>query len=196
SILSLRQGSAQISMGKDGKVKLGPCPNDAKDANGVYVVTASYTDMGANGMLGVAGVSKQIVLKSPGFLAQIKGSETVLASKLGQINGKGARHESKNIGYYGGIDTTVSWTVNAPAAGEFTIKVSQATPMDGKNEFKVMCNGKEVSAKVVKTSGWQNYKVVTLGKLPLKKGDNELIFKPVKITNGALANIRDIRLVK
>lgn len=196
AILALKKGNAQIALGKDNKVKLANCPPKPADANGVYVIRASYTDMGANGLLGVSGESDPIILKSPGFVAMINGSNTVLGSKLGTIQGKGARHEASNIGYYSDVNTSVKWTINHSKDEMFKVQVSQATPMDGQNEFKIMCNGVEVKAKVVNTGNWQKYKVITLGKIPLKKGANEIVFKPVKITNGALANIRDIRLVK
>ena len=196
AILAMKKGNAQIALGKDNKVKLAACPPNPKDANGVYVIRASYTDLGANGLPGVSGESEALVLKSPGFVAMINGKQTVLGSKLGTIQGKGARHEANNIGYYSDVNTSVMWTVNHSKEETFKVQVSQATPMDGQNEFKVICNGVEVKAKVVNTGNWQKYKVITLGKVPLKKGPNQIIFKPVKITNGALANIRDIRLVK
>ena len=196
AILALKKGNAQIALGKDNKLQLSACPPNPADANGVYVVRASYTDMGANGILGVSGESETFVFQSPGFVAMINGSNTVLGSKLGKIQGNGARHEASNVGYYSGVDTSIHWTINHSKDEKFKIQVSQATPMDGQNEFKIICNGVEHSAKVVNTGNWQKYQVITVGEFPIKKGANEIIFKPVKITNGALANIRDIRLVK
>jgi len=198
TILAMKKGNAQIALGKDNKLKLTKCPPNPNDAGGVYVIRASYTDMGANGLLGVSGESEPIILKSPGFIAMINGKSTILGSKLGSIQGKkgGARHESNNIGYYSSVDTTIHWTVNHTKDESFKLQISQATANAGVSEYKIICNGVELKGKIEKTGNWQKYKIITLGDVPIKKGVNEIVLKPTKIDGGALANIRDIRLVK
>ena len=128
----------------------------------------------------------------------INGKSTILGSKLGSIQGKkgGARHESNNIGYYSSVDTTIHWTINHTKDETFKLQVSQATANAGGNEFKIICNGVELKGKIEKTGNWQKYKIITLGDVPIKKGANEIVLKPTKLDGGALANIRDIRLVK
>lgn len=194
AILSLRQESVQVVSGKEGKIILDDCPDDPKNAAGVYILTASYIDKGANGLPGLRG-SQKIILKSSGFLPSIKNSEIFISSQHVKINGNGARLAGDTIGFYTDENTTLEWTVNSKKDSTYLIKLSQAIPVANENKYKIICNGKEVYAEIKTTGSWAKFEDASAGRIPLKKGINKITFQPVQI-NGAMANIKGIRLIQ
>lgn len=192
AILSLRQGSVQVAYGKKGEITLDACPSDPKNAEGVYLITASYVDNGANGLPGLRG-SHKIILKSKGFLPSIKNSELFIGAKHAKINGNGARLGGDIIGFYTDVNTSLTWEAYAKEAGHYDIQLSQAIPQANGSEYKISCNGNEITAKLKSTGSWGKYENHLVGQLTLKKGLNTIIFQPL-IINHCLPNIKGIHL--
>jgi len=112
-----------------------------------------------------------------------------------QIEGGG----NPNIGYWTNDKDTISWTVNATAAGTYTAKLEYACePGSEGSTFTLQVDGVDaVKGTIEKTDGWQDYRTLTLdGTVTVPAGKHVLRVVPTTKPNGAVMNLRSITLTR
>jgi alpha-L-fucosidase len=112
------------------------------------------------------------------------------------INGK-ARIEEDFIGHWRDTETTVSWQLNAPAAGDYEVTIVYST--DNKKSvgatYVVAVADSQLSGKVSPTAGtFRAFNTETLGKVKLKSGEQTLTIKPTDKPGESVMNLKEIRL--
>ncbi|NQZ56670.1 MAG: ThuA domain-containing protein [Lentisphaeraceae bacterium] len=177
-----------VNKGENGTIQLSSRPGKNKSVKGIYIIRASATDHGANGLPPLTHYSKAIILKAP--VHAVGKKRTLFSFKYAIIHGKGARYEKDNIGKYEDNKTTVSWNIDVLAEGNYHIALTMAQPSHKISTFKVKCDNQELPGNVPQTGSWQKYRMVRLGNLILKKGVNKILLQPLTMPSGYLANIR------
>ena len=158
--------------------------------NSVLTLRASVSDKGAGGLPPLSGharfalpASKMVTLKEP--LTQLPVACTTL-------HGQEIRIDGDSIAYIHDPQLSITWEVEAPADGVYTVALEMANASTDLGRGSLSANGVSLEAKCPKTPGWLDFTKVSLGQLPLKQGRNTLVFKlnsPV-----AFGNLRSLSL--
>jgi hypothetical protein len=117
------------------------------------------------------------------------------------IQGQGARYvadpDRRNIGNWGRLDTTVSWSIVPATAGVYEVIVVQALG-DGLSgsRYAVEAHGATLEGEVRGTGSWTDYVEVSLGRLTLAAGPQTLTVRGLSLAGGrCVMNLREVRLV-
>ncbi len=123
----------------------------------------------------------------------------VLSAAAADIEGSAKledRGGQPNIGYWLDTNTKVSWIVEAPA-GEYKVETTYAAEASCTGgTFNLVVDDEKVSGTIEGTGSWDAFKTVSLSKLKLAKGGPTTITVQATKINGALMNLRSIKLVK
>ena len=196
AIFAMSGESRLIAKGANGTIKLITEPEDSKNSKGIYIIKATYTDKGANGISALTGESESIVL-SPAII--VDKDKAVLSTASAIINGSNARKEgNNNIGFYRNTDTTINWNIHVAQTGSYEIYLYQAVAADkAGSTYEVQIGQKSFKGKIAATDGWQDYSAISLGTVSFDSiGPQDVIFKPLAILNEDLGNLKGIILRK
>ena len=101
-----------------------------------------------------------------------------------------------NIGFWDKGNEWVSWKINTQEAGIFEIRASIASA-SGSSQFVIEAGDQQISAEAPKTSGLDQFKEISLGKIELKQpGNLELKIRPKDPKNWKPVNLRFVKLTK
>ena len=126
------------------------------------------------------------------------------ALKLGaddaDLHGDGLKTEDHggqaNLGFWDNGNDWASWKVKIPAAGVFKVSASLAS-VSGESEFIVGVAGQQLTGQAGKTSGWDQFKEVSLGQIEIKQtGDLVVSIRPKDAANWHAMNLRFVKLTK
>jgi putative membrane-bound dehydrogenase-like protein len=93
-------------------------------------------------------------------------------------------------------DDRAVWTIETPAAGKYTLSLEYACgDRSAGNKFLVEAGEKRVTGVVAGTGGWSDYKQVKIGDIELSAGKQQVTLHSSGKINGALLELRTIRLV-
>ncbi|HLK15006.1 MAG TPA: alpha-L-fucosidase [Fimbriimonadaceae bacterium] len=129
---------------------------------------------------------------------QLKAVEAVLDGRELQVEGDG---DDANLGYWGRVRDTASWTLQVPAerAGRFTVDMVYAcSPDTPDSTFELQVDGKSsgVGGTVAGTAGWRDYHTVHLqGVLTLAAGKHVVKVVPKTKPHDDVMNLRRFVLV-
>lgn len=88
----------------------------------------------------------------------------------GVVQGESLRVELhggiENLGHWGRAEDSVRWTVAIPAAGGWLVQAEVATP-EGPTPLRIRIDDAATTATVPRTGGWQEYRTITLGTVPI-----------------------------
>lgn len=124
----------------------------------------------------------------------------VLSSKDARLNGRSLlRASDGDIGSWTNMKETISWSVQVPAAGSYTVELTYALPTPGNGTVISITGGSKPLDVTVKATGkdWYAYKTTALGTIAFAKaGPATLTLVPkVKRTTGVM-NVRSLKLSK
>ncbi len=142
--------------------------------------------------------TERIFSPQPDGTFLLKASDATLEGDTIQIEGNG---DATNAGFWTNIKDSLHWKVqaNVAAAAHYGVKVEYACqPGNEGSTFTLRVDGKDsgVSGTVTKTTGWTDYKTVSLdGTLTLTPGPHVLQVYPQTIPGGVVMNLRRITLV-
>jgi hypothetical protein len=103
----------------------------------------------------------------------------------------------RNIGYWHGSQDHVAWTVDVPAAGDWSVHVEWACPPEtAGNSFAIEAGAARLVAEVPATDGWPDYHEAPFGALRLEEGRQRIVVRPVGEPPAALFDLRAVRLVR
>lgn len=115
--------------------------------------------------------------------ATLHGSEIRVAEEHGQVF----------VGYWDKAAEDVSWTLRVPAKAAYHVRADYSTG-NGPTAFDITVGSKTLSSPLVGTTGWTDYKTLTLGTISLAPGSALLTVKPHDLAAWKGINIRSITL--
>ncbi|AIE85994.1 alpha-L-fucosidase [Fimbriimonas ginsengisoli] len=147
----------------------------------------------------VAQIDGPPVVDMPAWTASPDSSgQFVLDASHVTIHGETAQYEPahKAIGYWTNHTDYLTWNVQVPRAGAYSVEVDLAcAPGSEGGIFEVSVGGQAVTGKVPLTGSWDTFIKVNAGTINLPAGKSELKLRPVDFPGLALMNLRSIKLV-
>lgn len=132
------------------------------------------------------------VAASPDGLFTLTAEEARIEGDTAQLETRGGR---LNIGYWTRVEDTVSWTVEAAAAGEYRVEVEFACDPRSGGTYTLSDGASAVAGRSGSTGGWDQFRTVRLqGTLRLPAGRSTIRLTPKTIPNDALMNLRQVTL--
>jgi hypothetical protein len=125
----------------------------------------------------------------------------ILKAEDAKLHGDGLRLEPQNgyqnVGFWQSTDQTVRWEFPVKRAGKYQVRLSYAAENGaGGGDFEMKVAGRKLTGHTEGTGGWQEYRVLDLGVVPLPADKVTLTVKPTKLENGkALMNLKQLELV-
>jgi len=121
----------------------------------------------------------------------------ILQATAARIYGPAIVLEEKyrNLGYWQDAADHAIWTVAIPAAGRYRaiLDYACADNMQG-NRFVLQSGSQQLTWKVEGTGSWANYRGKEIGVLELPEGEVEVVVRSDGAIQGALLDLRSIRL--
>jgi hypothetical protein len=103
--------------------------------------------------------------------------------------------ENQTLGHWHDANDSASWIIQVDEPGEYEVEFEWAID-DGAavNSVQVIVGDSRMQAKVPGTGGWWTYRTEKFGRLTLKSGRQTLTVSPVGEFQGALMDLRRLRL--
>jgi putative membrane-bound dehydrogenase-like protein len=121
-----------------------------------------------------------------------------LAAANAEIYGKTLVLELQygNLGYWSSQDDHAAWTVRIPRSAKYSVWFDFACDANSAgNGFVVETDDGSLSGYVASTGDWDTYRRTKVGELTLKAGERRIVLRPEGKINGALMDLKNIRLV-
>jgi len=100
-----------------------------------------------------------------------------------------------DIGCWWELGDWVSWKVRVAREGDCDVVVNQGAPPGQGGTYVLYVGDQGVLATVTETTGWTDYREVTVGRVHLKPGVHELSLRPHALKAFALMNVKWVKLV-
>jgi hypothetical protein len=126
------------------------------------------------------------------------GSLRLLAANC-QIFGEAIHIEETQqcLGWWNIPSDAAAWTIDVPRSGQYAVIVNWSCD-DGsaKNEFELSVDGAKLTRRVLSTGGWDTYREMKIGELPLEAGVSTVTIKAHGgISSGTyLFDLKQVRL--
>ncbi len=138
------------------------------------------------------------VLPPPPLVQNADGVIDLTADRC-TITGNSAEkeHTPANVGYWTNENDYISWKVKVIRPGLYKAEITLAVdPASAGSTFDVIVNGSKCSGTANSTGGWSMYKTINIGSIAINQpGMVKVIIKPTSMPNGAVMNLRSLRLV-
>lgn len=122
-------------------------------------------------------------IRFPANAARIYGPSIVFEQQYG------------NLGYWSSPEDRAAWDFSAPATGEYEVSLDFACDASAAgNTLVLSIAGQKLSFKVPSTGSWDTYHGKQIGNVKLAKGPAELTIVSEGAINGALIDLRSVRL--
>lgn len=150
-------------------------------------------------LMTLSGSAKKVEGNEPKLtLQKEEGGELELSAKTAEIYGAQITFEQAfaNIGLWHSQGDHLIWQSRIAVEGDYRVIMEYACA-DGAagNQFAFSIGDQSVVGVVKGTGGWDQYREVDLGKLHLGVGDHVAILLPTATVQGALMDLRRIKLV-
>jgi alpha-L-fucosidase len=116
------------------------------------------------------------------------------------VHGETARYESghgkDNIGFWTNPGDSVSWEFKLDHPGWYRVKLEYACqPGNQGGRFRVRVDNGTLTGRISETDSWTDFRTLDVGRMLIRRtGMRELIVEPIEIPNGALMNLKQVRL--
>lgn len=124
--------------------------------------------------------------------------ETVLPATAAMIFGREIRFEAafQNIGYWHHEGDHVTWTLEVPRAGQYSVELQYACAPSASGNLLVLTTASDSLEGTVKsTGGWDDYQSWKAGSVRLDKGHQHLTIRPRGSVKGALLDLQKVKLI-
>lgn len=133
------------------------------------------------------------------FAKQSADGNTFLAAKDAEIEGHTAAYEAGKdcIGFWTNPGDAVTWTLDVVRPGRYKVEMTYACEPGSEGSLVAFtASGKELQMSVEKTSGWSDFKTVTLGEVTLEASGLTKFMVKARMKPGlAVMNLRSVRLI-
>jgi putative heme-binding domain-containing protein len=100
-----------------------------------------------------------------------------------------------NLGFWTSFDDHAAWTIDAPAAGKYRVAfVWACDATSAGSSWKLEGTAGSLTGEVPSTGTWDQYQDAAVGEITLSKGEQRLVLRPVEKPQGALLDLKLIRL--
>jgi hypothetical protein len=100
-----------------------------------------------------------------------------------------------NLGFWQSANDYAAWTMNVPKAGAFDVWLEYAcADDDAGNEYTLFAGSSKKSGRVSGTGSWDSYRPMSVGRVELDAGQQRVLVKPAGKLQGALFDLKSIRL--
>jgi putative membrane-bound dehydrogenase-like protein len=100
-----------------------------------------------------------------------------------------------NLGYWSSLDDHAVWTIEGAPAGKFAVEFEWACDDSvAGNSWLLESTTATLSGEVPSTGGWDSYRKKTVGTIALGAGKQRLTLRAAQKPQGALLDLRSIRL--
>ena len=169
----------------------------AADARGVLTITVrppARPDPYATVVVLDLDGPPRVDLASTTLGPQADGSFSLLPAQA-VVDGDSIRHEGDGIGAWTSPHDLASWTILAPAAGDYDVEITYgcAAAAAG-SDFTVNVDATRLTAETASTGGYDRAMTESVGRVHVEAGAHTLVVKPMHKPRGALMNLREIRL--
>jgi putative heme-binding domain-containing protein len=101
----------------------------------------------------------------------------------------------KNLGYWSSEDDHAVWNFEVDRPAKYTVNLDYACDNSvAGNAFMLEVGDTRITGSVPGTGDWDTYKQLRVGSLTLDVGQYRLVFRPAAAINGALIDLRGIRI--
>jgi hypothetical protein len=104
----------------------------------------------------------------------------------------------KNLGFWSSLDDRAVWTIELPQAGKYAVEFDwscDASVAAARNPWTFDFAGGNIGGRVASTGNWDTYRQAKVGEVTLPAGNQRLVLRPAVKPQGALLDLRAIRLV-
>jgi putative heme-binding domain-containing protein len=148
--------------------------------------------------VGPAGKPKSFEGNKPVMVkAAADGSVLLLATQC-EIYGTTMVFEAgyKNLGYWSSESDQAVWSADLTKAGKYAVEIDYACENGvAGNSYTLEAGSSRLAGKIEGTGSWDTYKQVKLGTIDLRAGPQNLSFRSQGKIQGALLDLRSIKLV-
>ena len=157
------------------------------------------------------GMSRLLFAKSASFLLALltclvpleaNGSDAHQAKTIylggytAEFSGPALQVRNGTMRFWHDTETAASWKVTASEACDVEVKaIVAAEEHFAGSTFKVQIGAHSIIGTMPGTSGWEEYEEISLGTLPVAKGEHLVKIKPIDLPNGVFGNLRALQLV-
>jgi hypothetical protein len=142
---------------------------------------------------------KQVAGNEPSVVKEEFTGSLRLAAAQARIYGPTLTFEEKyrNLGYWQSDADHAEWTVDVPKAGQYRVTIDYACDNSvAGNSLVLEIAGQTLACKVDGTGNWDQYRGKTLGTVELPAGMVEVVVHPQGRIQGAVLDLRTIRLAR
>jgi putative heme-binding domain-containing protein len=142
---------------------------------------------------------KEFEGNSPALITAAADGSFLLTASACEIYGTTLVLEKQygNLGWWSSLDDQAAWTVDVKRAGKFAVEFDYACDQSVAeiNLWRFDAGPISISGKVVSTGGWDKYVQSRFGEIELAAGKQRVVLRPAKRIQGALLDLRNVRLV-
>jgi putative heme-binding domain-containing protein len=103
--------------------------------------------------------------------------------------------QNANLGYWANADDYAQWTIDVPAAGKFRVEFHfSCDPSVANNPWRLEGPAGVLAGRTTSTGNWETYRESAVGEITLAQGEQQLALRPVGRPQGALVDLKSIRL--
>jgi putative membrane-bound dehydrogenase-like protein len=100
-----------------------------------------------------------------------------------------------NLGYWSSEDDRADWSLDVTKPGKYAVWLDYACDNGAAgNTFVLEIGGRKLTDKVAGTGNWDTYRRINIGDVTLGAGRQSAVFRSVGKIQGALIDLREIRL--
>lgn len=102
-----------------------------------------------------------------------------------------------NLGWWSSLDDQAIWMVDVKRSGKYAIEFDYSCDQSVAeiNPWRLDAGSATTSGKVPSTGNWDTYRQSRLGEIELNAGKQRLILRPAKRIQGAMLDLKSLRLV-
>jgi putative heme-binding domain-containing protein len=104
----------------------------------------------------------------------------------------------KNLGFWSSLDDRAVWTIEVPKPGKYAVEFDwscDASVATARNPWTLEFSGGTIGGRVTSTGNWDTYRQAKVGEVSLPAGKHQLVLRPTSKPQGALIDLKAIRLV-
>lgn len=185
--------------GSNGTLQIPPRPEHAKDAHGIYVLRAQYTDRGAPGVAALTRSSEPVVVRPAPIvhaLPATPGEVLEIPALDATIEGEHAAREDECIGSWSDVDTSFTFTLIPPAPGTYALGLTYSAPEDqAGSTLTVECGETKFELRTEPTPSWTEFRERDLGVIEFAEASpTTLRVKATTRTAAYIANVKAVRV--
>ena len=141
---------------------------------------------------------KQMVGNEPRSVAPGAEGSLILSAADCEIYGSTLLFEPQyqNLGYWSSLDDHAVWNLEAVGPGKYAVEFNWACDASvAGNLWQLEATGGNLTGEVESTSDWNTYRQEKVGEITLAAGEHRIVLRPRKKPQGALMDLKTIRLV-